>query len=152
MQSFLQWWREGERAEKSVYRQSFYAPVSVVVGGVALFSLVPRFRTWYAVLIFAYVAGMALIECRRAIILTDSNLIYRPAFGRLLRVELAQIGSVERCTAPVPSLAALRPRLSKGLRFRLKGGEEVVVPIDFPHSREISQQFLISSGTSLPKS
>jgi hypothetical protein len=88
---------------------------------------------------------MALVESRRAIILTDSSLFYRPAIGRPVQVEFAQIVSVEKCTVPVPSLAILRPRLSKGLRFKLTNGEQIAIPIDLPNSRDISHRFLMTS-------
>jgi hypothetical protein len=42
----------------------------------------------------------------------------------------------------VPSLMMLRARLMKGLRFHLKDGHEIVVPLDFQNSKEISQKFL----------
>lgn len=125
-----------------IYRQSLAAPVSVVGGGVSLLWLIPKFRTWYAVIIIAYVAVMSLVECRRAIILTDSKLIYRPAYGRTLQIDLRRIESVTKCNVSVPSLAIFRPRLSKGLCFAMQDGTEQKIPLDFPHSRGISERFL----------
>jgi hypothetical protein len=142
MQSLSQWWCEGESGAKIIYRQSLRAPIAAAGVSVAMLWLIPRFRTWYAVMICLYVTVMALAECRRAIIITDSSLRYRPTFGELVHVDLARILSVEKSTARVPSLAALRTRLSKGLRFTLTDGQQVVIPIDFPPGRDISRQFL----------
>lgn len=142
MRDFVQWWREGEDGATTIYRPFYSKPALALASSAALLWFLPRLRAWPFPVLFVYLNLAAVIEMRRAIILNGSHLLYRPIFGRPTTVELSQITSVERCSAPVPSLVALRARLMKGLRFHLADGSEIVVPLDFQNSKEISQKFL----------
>jgi hypothetical protein len=113
MATFSQWWREGENDAKTVYRLSLNVPIIVAAVGVAMFWRLQHLR-FLILPIFGYEVGMFLVERRRAIIVTDSSLLYRPAFGRPARVDFAQIASVEKCSTSVPSWATFRPMLYKG--------------------------------------
>jgi hypothetical protein len=128
-----------------IYRQSYARPALAFASSICLIWWFPFLRSWQIELLCAYLIGAAFIEMRRAIILTDSNLLYRPIFGRPTTVEFSRIASVERCSAPVPSLMMLRPMLMKGLKFHLIDGGEIVIPLDFRNSKEISERFLTNS-------
>jgi hypothetical protein len=142
MQSLSQWWFEGERDAQIVYRQSYYGFLAATAAGAAILVFIPSFRTWYVLFVCVCVIGRALIERRRALILTDSSITYRPAFGRGKSIEFGQIVSVEKCQARVPFLS--RPGLFRGLRLHLKNDEDIVLPLDFPESQDISQRLLTS--------
>jgi hypothetical protein len=143
IQNLSQWWRDGESGAKFVYRQSFSRFVCALGAIIGILWLLPSFRTWYIIVMFLYLSAATLADRRRAIILTDSSLIYRPVVARPINVEIAQIVSVEGCTVPVPNLY-MRPRLANGMRFHMKNGQTIDVPTDFPHSRDIKQRFLTS--------
>ena len=140
MRGLSQWWFEGEADAQIVYRQSLNGFLAAVAASAAIFGFIPSFRTWYVLAICVCLIGRALAERRRALILTDSSITYRPAFGRGKRIELDQVVSVEKCQAPVPFWT--RPGLFAGLRFQLKNHEDVVFPLDFPNSQDISQRLL----------
>jgi len=140
MRYLSRWWFEGERDAQIVYRQSFNGFLAATVASAGILGFIPSLRTWYILAICVCLIGRSLAERRRALILNDSSIIYRPAFGRGTRIELGQIMSVEKCQAPVPFWS--RPGLFSGLRFHLKNHEEIVFPLDFPHSQEISQHLL----------
>jgi hypothetical protein len=69
---------------------------------------------------------------------TETALIYRAAFSHAAYILFSNIESVEKSTVPVPFW--MLPRLFKGLRIHLNGGKAVLVPLDFPHSSDISQR------------
>jgi hypothetical protein len=141
MHKLSQWWSEGESGARIVYRRSFSGPIAALLASLAIFWLIPSLRTWY-VLIPLYVIGMGLVDRRRAIILTDTSLIYRQTFEQLIRVDFDQIISVEKCTTGVADFACLRARLMKGLRLHLKDGEAVAIPLDFQNSEDLLKRFL----------
>jgi hypothetical protein len=145
IQTILEWWREGENDAKVVYRESYVRFILVFGVSVAILGLIPYFRTWFDYIMCIYLTLGALAERRRAIILNDSYLLYRPIFDPPMRVDLNQIVSVEKCGVYVPSWLT-RPKLMNGMRFQLKSGEDVKIPLDLPHSRDISQRFLKSDS------
>jgi hypothetical protein len=134
------WWSEGEEGSKLVYRQSFVGFLTAAVASLAVAALLSWLRTWYGFGIGFIVTGRALAERRRAIILTHSSIVYRPAFGKTIEVAHTDVESIESCSAPVSFW--FRAQLFKGLRFRLKNGRNVVIPVDFPHSEGIVQEIL----------
>lgn len=142
MQYLSQWWFEGENDAQIVFRQSFNGFLAATAASVAILVFIPNLRTWYVLIVCVCLVGRAFVERRRALIFGDSSITYRPAFGRGTRIELSQIVSVEKCQAPVPFWS--RPGLFSGLRLHLKNHEEIVLPLDFPHSQEISQRLLRS--------
>src|SRR5712672_1901432 len=100
MRRLSKWWREGECCARIVYRQSFNGFLATITASLVMLWLLPSFRTWYILVMCFYLTGGAFIDRRRAIILTDSSLIYRPVVGRPVSLEFAQIISVEKCTVP----------------------------------------------------
>lgn len=140
MASLSERWSAGEVGAKEVYRQSLTGFFVVLALSITLLSI-PAFRAWYIILAMIWLSGRAFIERRRALIFTDGALLYRPALSTPVRVNLADVISVEQCT--VGAAFALRIRAFKGLCFHLKSGEVVRIPLDFPHSRLISERLLL---------
>jgi hypothetical protein len=145
----LAWWSEGEVGAEQIYRQSFAGFFVALATSAAILVLFPGARSWYILIICVCVTARALLERRRAFIFTDSAVVYRPAFGSPVRIEFADISSIEKGTAPVSFW--LRTRLFKGLRVHLKNIEDVVLPLDFPQAQVISQQLLKHSDRTRPE-
>jgi hypothetical protein len=148
MHGLASWWSEGEFDSSQVYRQSFNGFLVTFAMSAAVVALFPR--AWYIVVLCLCISVRALLERRRAFIFSDSAVTYRPAFGPAVRIPLADIVSVEKSTAPVSF--SLRSRLFAGLRLRLRDGKDILVPLDFPRSREISQRLTESLSCSVRSS
>jgi hypothetical protein len=146
MQTPHQWWCEGELGAQQVYRQSYGGFMAAAAASAAVILFLPAFRTWYVLIIFLGITTRALVERRRAFIFTDSAVVYRPAFGRGVRVEAGDVLYVENTTAAVPF--SFRTRLLKGLRIRLRNNKDIVLPLDFPDPDAISGHVLKRLGHS----
>src|SRR5580700_10743969 len=138
MKNLATWWSEGEIGAREIYRQSFTGFLATVAVSAAILVSFPR--TWYVLTICIVAPCRALLERRRAIIFSETALIYRPAFSHAVYIPFSNIDSVEKSTVPVSFW--MRSRLFKGIRIRLKDGEDVLVPLDFPHSSDISGQLM----------
>jgi hypothetical protein len=140
MQSIFKWWNEGETGATRIYRQSMGQFVATVAASVAVIVLLPSLRTWYVMVICICISGRALAERRRALIFTDSSVIYRPVFRTVVRIQFVDVASVEECTASVSFW--FRVQQFKGLRIHLKNHRSTVIPLDFPESQAIRRQLL----------
>jgi|ERR1700677_1915517 hypothetical protein len=129
------WWSEGETGAIQVYRQSFTGYLATVAVSAAILVLFPR--TWYVLILCILIPCRAFLERRRAIIFTETALIYRPAFSHAIYIPFSNIESVGKSTVPLSFW--MRSRLFKGLRIHLKDGKDVLVPLDFPQSSDISR-------------
>ena|ERR1700733_8633826 len=134
------WWSEGEAGARTIYRQSYTGFLATAAISAAILGLFPR--TWYVLTLCILIPCRAFLERRRAVIFTDTALIYRPAFSHVVDIPFSHIESVEKSTVPVSFW--MRSQLFKGLRIRLKDGKEILVPLDFPRSSDISQRLIES--------
>jgi len=123
------WWNLGEAQAIAVYRAKVISPVLFLWAATGLpFLMFPDMRqpealsfiigVWIAVLV------AILIRRRRAAIFTSDFFLYRPAFGRLLRVPLKGVKRAS-LVEPVLSEEYYVPRL----RIELLVGPEMTIPI-----------------------
>ena len=117
----------------------------MLIAFAAMWALFPDIRSWYVLVLGAGFLVRGLAERRRALILTSSSLLYRPAFLGLVRVEFADIASLEEATTMTYFL--VYPHFPKGVRVTLVNGSKIVIPLDFPKGSEIFQEIVMVSGS-----
>jgi hypothetical protein len=124
------WWHSGETRGSSIYRQSrpilFMIPLSVII-----LACVFRFKLPQ---VFAFFFTVSTIDCiltaRRALILTETTLIFRQALGSNISVPLSVIVSVEEIQA-VSGTLLIPQRVARAVRITTNG-EASAVPFVFP--------------------
>jgi hypothetical protein len=102
----LSWWSEGEAGAREIYRQSLTGFLAAVAVSAAILVLFPR--TWYVLSICIVASGRAFLERRRAIIFTETALIYRSTFGHGVYIPFSNIGLVEKATVPLSILMRIQ--------------------------------------------
>jgi hypothetical protein len=160
------WWHSGEDAAIAVYPDGVGRMLIVEAAVIVVFWLVlqlfshllgrllaiPVPGSSFRLPFLIVVPSMALLttaEWRRAIIFTQTDLIYRPPFGELLQISLASIVSLRLIWAK--RLFCLRPILVTAVELHLIDGQERVIPLDFPRNSEILAHLCRLTNLRYPK-
>jgi hypothetical protein len=88
------WWTEGEDGAIAVYRAGLQIPMALITALVlAQYLLLPGAREHLSFFLGCWIvfAVPLAIRHRRAAIFTKDTFIFRPVFGQLFRVPLAEI-------------------------------------------------------------
>lgn len=148
MKSLRSWWHAGEDGAVVVYRKGMWAllvRMSLCLIIICLFvPSIPQFRTVLPVVALPFLRGIA--EGRRAIIFTDTLLIYRPPFADVLRIPIAEITSLKK--ALVPQSYFFRGRWVSGLCLTMANGEIIPLPLNIAKEDEVLQR--LSAVTAKP--
>jgi hypothetical protein len=89
-------------------------------------------------IVIAYVGLLTAAEWRRAIIFTQTDVVYRPAFGELSRVSLKNIVSLNLTSTM--RLFCLKPTLVSAVELILVDGQKSILPLDFFQGSEMLTQ------------
>ena len=136
---YRQWRHEGEEGAVAVYSAASWGmPVVAIATACALcFFLLHLKYPAILLLLVAYAAVPDLANARKAVILTPKSVRYRPTFGGLQEVPIANIARLKRkrmtelagWNAPI-DVAAVELVLTNGqsifLSLNLRGGEELL--------------------------
>jgi hypothetical protein len=90
------WWHEGESPGCTIYRQPLLAPafeIVVVLLIILRFHFEPRPVVVFWLLVVAVDCGLCL---RRAVVLDEKNVTYRPPVGNMMTIPLSEVMSVEQ--------------------------------------------------------
>jgi hypothetical protein len=141
MRQLRAWWHTGEDGTVVVYRKGVTVLViRMLLCLVALWVLVPATHRYLNALVpvaaLGFLRGMA--EARRAIIFTDTLLIYRPPFAAVHCIPLAEIAGLRRSF--VAQSYGLRARWARGVQLTMTTGETIPLPLDTPKADEILQR------------
>lgn len=118
------WWYLGEGGNYWVYRQRKSDSV-MAIGVVALLAAVFKFAPYQLFLaIFTGVAIDSILACRRAIILTDRTVMYRPPLGDTTTITLTDITSIEE-TRTISGGTFLVSKGARGVRISSHGRTDV---------------------------
>lgn len=149
MDTIHDWWSDGETNAVKVYRKKPFARFILVLALILLVYWSPVLRpAWYLFPMLAVGGAWVFVQRRRAIIFTDRDLIYRPAVASPVRVVLADVVSIEPCNTLMYGNSKLSSWV-EALRFRLKTGEQITIPLDFPKSEAIKERILNSDYPSM---
>lgn len=143
------WLHAGELNAIVTYRKRVMLRLLCQVGAMLLLYFLPASFMHHPFILVVgaiLVVPRTLFEGRRALILTSTELIYRPAFGPPRRILLANIAHLQR--RKVPTVIYLRGRFVQGVELTLKNGEVEKVPLDFKGRPEIIQRLEASTGKS----
>ena len=147
---FLNWYSAGEDAAIAVYKRRLGAVAWLEAAVLILLWFVVRQRghpqTFWAVVAWVIIGNVG--QRRSALILTAEEAIYRPEFGRLVRVRLLDITGIS--PSSTTRLFAFRPLYVRAVRLSLSGGGARVIPLDFRDWREIVDKLAAPKGLAVP--
>lgn len=149
LDGFQSWWQAGEETALVVYAKNFRMTLLLQCCAFAAFCAIPSFRRYILVLLVLTVLTLSrtVAEGRRAIIFTESEVIYRPALARLRRVPFSSIRNLTRTNVTVFYL--LRPSSRLGVTMTLTNGEEEVWPLDFNERDEVLRRLSAATGKTI---
>jgi len=132
------WWHAGEDGANVVYssRIGVYVVIEflVLAGSWLLFPFLHDYPVVFYILAVT-LTGPIIGERRRAIIFTPDEVIFRPSFGRLSRIQVQEIVEL-RQTATMRTFC-FRPDFIAGAELTLADGRKEILPLDFPNGSEI---------------
>lgn len=134
---YSRWRHAGEEGSVIIYPQKNIGGIMFCILFtlvLALAALAFGYPAWLLILI-ALLTPRAVIERRRAVIVTETKLIYRPALGQPISVLLSDIVEVKESVIMVSYL--LRPVLTAGVAITLKNAETKIIPLDFEERTQI---------------
>jgi hypothetical protein len=137
--AFGKWLHEGEEGCVRVYVRPYVGRFFLMASGAALFYLLRPEKERRVILAVTVVLLVGfLFDGRRAIILTEDSLLYRPPFGRAHRILLKDIV----CMTPATGVIGLflTPQYVRGIKLETIDGEPYILPADFPDHAEIAQR------------
>lgn len=142
------WLHAGEEDGIIFYHQRFAGRLVYQACVLAALLLVFPFyrRIPHTVLIGLSVAVVlrTLSERRRAIIFTDKEIVYRPAFGGPRRVQFEKLMNIRR--KAIAESYLLRPNVVPAIELHFNNGEILDLPLDFRERREILQRLSAATG------
>lgn len=145
--AFNSWLHEGEDGCVRVYVRPYLGRFFLMASGGALFYLLRPESERRAILAVTVVLLVRfLFDGRRAIILTEDSLIYRPPFGRAHRVLLRDIVSITPATGVIGLF--LTPQYVRGVKLETTNGEPYILAMDFPDHAEITQRITAMAAVS----
>jgi hypothetical protein len=133
---FRGWWRAGEDGAIAVYRQN--NAIFLIVNGLFLLATAPVMIGFgYPALLAIPLSTVArsIVERRRAIIFTPTELVYRPVFAAPIRAAFSDIVEVKEKGFTLTWMLRYLP--VAGLILTLKNGDVQMIPMDFVERSEI---------------
>ena len=126
------WWHEGETDDSCVYAQmpseSFLWVIILVLGGIVF-----KFRPYLLfVLLGVYAIMSTLFSFRRAVVLNQNSVLFRPALGALVSLKLSQVDSVQK-TRVVTGTTFLARGGVRGIRVKA-GASSLEFPLSLRNS------------------
>jgi len=145
----MKWRHAGETGSLAVYSKKIAALITVHGILILIFWVLAmrlgRARELVTYILLAVFGPRTIIEGRRAIIFTPTEVIYRPAFASPLHVPLQCIVSVRANL--LLDLFLLRPRYLSGVALTLTSGDTVKFPVDFKEQSEILRRLDAARST-----
>jgi hypothetical protein len=135
---FRSWRYAGEEAAVVIYAKSIKKTLLLQCCGFAVFFLAFQQFIWSLVVVAMIVLPRTLAEGRRAIIFTETEVIYRPPLGSPRRVLIATIRDL--VISPVLITYFLRTARRPGVIMTLRDGATEAWPLDFEGRDEILQR------------
>jgi hypothetical protein len=135
------WWHAGEEGALVVFTKRVLARfLFVSIAFVGFWIFIPLFhqRPLALALLAAVALPRVLVEARRAIIFTETQLIYRPPLAGVRRIPIVGIQGLR--SAKVARSYLLRAAWVPGVLLRMKTGEMVSLPLDLKERHEILQR------------
>ncbi len=133
------WWRDGEDAP--VFRVYHYEWLWTLAAWLMIMAVFPALKPKFRDPIFFIATGCFalrfLCEGRRALLVREDALVYRPTFERAHVVPWKQVQTVERVDKLMTRFG--RPHTVSGLQFTLKDGSAVFVPLDVSPSSRVPE-------------
>jgi hypothetical protein len=137
MESLARWWRKGETPNCLVYRQPMAVLILTLIA-VAIVSFIPKDRVngrVMAVVIAIFTIDI-IFTSRKAVILNETDLVYRPPIGALMTIPLESIRSVEECRVIGGTIIASKTT-TRGARIyttsSVWGYESIPLAVDNPN-------------------
>lgn len=137
----MRWWRDGEDSRPvRVFRYDRLTWfVAIFVGTIALGMIGnPVFRHPAVCVVWGLLVARGLCERRRALLLSERSLTYRPAMNRATQVPWDQVERAERF-ANVGVFFLGEINLVAGFRFTLRDGTTFGIPLDFTRRSEVGE-------------
>jgi hypothetical protein len=149
---FRSWLHAGEDRAIAIYNKRYrlkFFLTCCILGGAWMFFFEMRERRGPIVLLglTAFWLPRALAEGRRAIVFTNTELVYRPPVGRPIRALIAGIQGIKR--SKVARLVGPRPSFTTGVLLTMANGETIAMPLDFKERGEILQRLSAVTGKSI---
>ena len=141
------WLHAGEEGALIVYNKHYRVKLLLVCCTLATsWAFLPVMRQCPIgfLVIAAFWLPRTLAEGRRAIIFTNTEVIYRPPFAQPLRTAIAGIQSLKR--SKVTLSVGLRAIRGPGVLLTTMTGETTALPLDFKEREEILQRVNAVTG------
>jgi hypothetical protein len=142
--SFKAWRRAGEEGALAAYRKSVRILCLVQLCGIALFVFAFPQLSWTTLGIGALAMCCNFGLGRRAIIFTETEVVYRPPLGPPRRIPVASIQRIKRSRVLVPYM--LRDVTLAGVNLSLEDGTTLDWPLDFEAPEEILKRLSVLAG------
>ncbi len=147
---FKQWLHAGEESTSIVFGKSI-GPILlieflVLAGAWILSSTIREYPYSLPALALVFIP-LTVLEGRKAIIFTDFEIVYRPAFGDPVRTVIAEIQAITRSTVTVAVF--LRVSRAPGLVIKLRDGRTVTIPLDFRQRDKIIRRVSMATGRAI---
>jgi hypothetical protein len=114
---------------------------------VAAWWFFPDLRRYQLATLAAVFLLRTMAEGRRAIVLTQAEVIYRPPLGRPIRTPIAGIQSIRRTRVTVSY--GLQPSRVPGVVMNLVNGEVVALPLDFKKQDDLLLRLSAVTGKAI---